>query len=202
MSRGGLYRALTVTSMALGRGPAARAVALSAELSSDDRVVDVGCGTGTAVRQAAGRCTSATGVDPDLAMLRLARLISAARRTRNVSWLEGSAAAVPLPDASATVVWALSSAHHWPERVAGWAEARRLLVPGGRLLVVERLTRAGARGHAAHGLTGGEADRLAADLTEAGFIHIQTEVTKAGRRRLVVLKCVLPGAAEPIGSRR
>jgi len=44
MSRGRLYRALTVLSMAVGRGPAARAVAASAKLSSDDRVVDIGCG--------------------------------------------------------------------------------------------------------------------------------------------------------------
>jgi ubiquinone/menaquinone biosynthesis C-methylase UbiE len=195
MSRGRLYRALTVLSMAVGRGPAARAVAASAKLSSDDRVVDIGCGPGTAVRQAASHCSSATGVDPDLAMLRLARWISAARRARNVSWLEGSAAAVPLPDASATVVWALSSAHHWPERAAGWAEARRLLAPGGRLLVVERLTPPGARGHAANGITEGGADRLAAELAEAGFSRVQAEVTKAGRRRIVVVKCAIPGAA-------
>jgi len=38
MSRGRLYRALTVLSMAVGRGPAARAVAASAKLSSDDRL--------------------------------------------------------------------------------------------------------------------------------------------------------------------
>jgi ubiquinone/menaquinone biosynthesis C-methylase UbiE len=195
MSQGRLYRALTVISMAVGRGPAARAVATSTKLSSDDRVVDIGCGPGAAVRQAASLCSSATGVDPDLAMLRLARWISAARRARNVSWLKGSAASVPLPDASATVVWALSSAHHWPDRVAGWAEARRLLAPGGRLLVVERLTPPGARGHAAHGLTEGGADLLAAELAEAGFSRVQAEVTKAGRRRLIVVKCVLPGAA-------
>jgi hypothetical protein len=61
--------------------------------------------------------------------------------------------------------------------------------------VVERLTHAGARGHAAHGLTEGEADRLAAELAEAGFSGVQAEVTKAGRRRLVIVKCALPGAA-------
>ena len=61
--------------------------------------------------------------------------------------------------------------------------------------MVERLTPAGARGHAAHGLTEDEADRLTAELAEAGFSSVQTEVTKAGRRRLVVVKCVLPGAA-------
>jgi ubiquinone/menaquinone biosynthesis C-methylase UbiE len=195
MSQARLYRALTVISMAFGRGPAARAVATSAELSSDDRVVDIGCGPGAAVREAASRGSSATGVDPDLSMLRLARWISAARRARNVNWLEGSAASVPLPDATATVVWAVSSAHHWPESVAGWAEARRLLAPGGRLLVAERLTPPGARGHAAHGLTRDGADRLAAELAAAGFSRVQAEVIKAGRRRLVVVRCALPSAA-------
>ncbi|HTW06931.1 MAG TPA: class I SAM-dependent methyltransferase [Acidimicrobiales bacterium] len=189
---GRLYRALTVLSMAVGRGPAARAAVESAVLSRDDRVVDIGCGPGAAVRLAAAGCAHATGVDPDPAMLRMARAISGARRSRNVSWLEGSAAAVPGPDASATVVWAVSSAHHWPERAAGWAEARRLLASGGRLLVVERLTRPGATGHGSHGLTQSQADRLAEELAEAGFAGVQCEVIKARRRKIVVLKCVSP----------
>lgn len=186
-----LHEVLYVLSMAVGRGPAARAVAKSAALSPDDRVVDIGCGPGTAARHAAARGAKATGVDPDPAMLRLARLITAVRGARNVSWLEGSAAAVPLADASATVVWSLSSAHHWPDRAAAWVEARRLLAPGGRLLVVERLTRPGARGHAAHGLTRPEADRVSAELADAGFTEVQVTTAKAGRRALVVVSGVV-----------
>ncbi len=44
---------LTVLSMTAGRGPLARAVADAAELTPADRVVDIGCGPGTAVRHAA-----------------------------------------------------------------------------------------------------------------------------------------------------
>jgi SAM-dependent methyltransferase len=49
-----------------------RAAADAAELAGADRVVDVGCGPGIAVRLAARRAAAATGVDPDPAMLRFA----------------------------------------------------------------------------------------------------------------------------------
>jgi len=58
-----------------------------------------------------------------------------------------------VPDDSATVAWAISSAHHWEDRAAAIGEARRALAPAGRLVLAERLTKPGARGHACHGLT-------------------------------------------------
>jgi cyclopropane fatty-acyl-phospholipid synthase-like methyltransferase len=64
---------ITAMSMTTGRGPLVRAVAGAAELTPADRVVDIGCGPGTAARYAARRAAAATGIDPDLAMLRLAR---------------------------------------------------------------------------------------------------------------------------------
>src|SRR5271157_5273200 len=99
------WQIVTALSMTAGRGPLARAVAGAA----------------------------ATGVDPDPAMLRLARWITALRRPPDVSWLEGRAKKLPLPDDQATVVWAISSAHHWEDRGAGIGEAWRVLAPDGRL---------------------------------------------------------------------
>jgi trans-aconitate methyltransferase len=58
--------------MTAGHGPRVRAVADAAELTAADRLVDVGCGPGTAVRLAARRAATATGIDPDPAMLGLA----------------------------------------------------------------------------------------------------------------------------------
>ncbi len=119
------WQIVTALSMTAGRGPLARAVADAAELTPADRVVDIGCGPGTAVRIAARRAATATGIDPDPAMLRLARWITALRRPPGVSWLEGRAEKLPLPDDQATVVWAISSAHHWEDRGAGIGEAWR-----------------------------------------------------------------------------
>ena len=134
-----------------------------------------------------------TGVDPAPEMLRLGQWITAARRIINVTFREGRAEALPLPDASVTVAWALSSVHHWPDRAAGLAEAARVLAPGGRILLAERLVKPGARGHAAHGLSRDEASRLAADLAAAGFTGASCDTRKAGRRRtLLIVRGTLP----------
>ena len=125
------WQIVTALSMTAGRGPPARAVADAAELTPADRVVDIGCGPGTAVRIAARQGAAATGVDPDPAMLRLARWITALRRPPDVSWFEGRAEKLPLPDDQATAVWAISSAHHWEDRRTGIGETWRVLAQAG-----------------------------------------------------------------------
>ena len=120
-------------------------------------------------------------------MLRLARWISGIRRTGNVSLLEGRAEELPVPDAVATVAWALSSAHHWSDRAAGLGEAWRALAPAGRLVIAERLVKAGARGHAAHGLSSDQAEELARQATAAGFTEVRVRSARAGRRQLVIV---------------
>ena len=108
---GGLVAAL---GFSVGRDPdAALAVDLAA-VGPGDRVVDIGCGPGVAVRHAAAAgATSVVGLDPAPVMIRVARLTSAFRRRAGVRYLEGAAEALPLDDASATVVWSLSTVHHW-----------------------------------------------------------------------------------------
>jgi len=183
--------------MTVGRGRAARTITHLAELTPDDRVIDIGCGPGTAARVGARRCAAVTGVDPAAAMLRLGRWLTAIRRVPNVTFVNGAAEAVPLPDANATVVWALSSLHHWADRAAGLAEATRVLAPGGRILISERLVQPGARGHAAHGLTRDQADQLAVELTTAGFNDVRCDMRRAGRRTLVVVRGSLAPADDP-----
>jgi SAM-dependent methyltransferase len=189
----GAYEVLTAVSMTVGRGPAARAVAEAAQISPQDRVVDVGCGPGTATRLAARGGAAATGIDPSPAMLRLARWISTARRVHGIDWHEGRAEALPVPDATATLGWALSTVHHWDNPAAGLSELYRILAPGGRVLLAERLVRPGARGHAAHGLTCSQADALASLLAAAGFIDLHTDTRQAGRRTLIILRARRPG---------
>ena len=180
--------ALFAVSMVFGRGKAATCVADRARLTAADRVVDVGCGPGTAVRVASRRCEWATGVDPDPTMLRFGRWLAALLRRKNLSLVQGGAESLPLPDAAATVVWALSSVHHWSDRDAGLAEAKRVLVPGGRVFLVERLSPPGARGHARYGMTEPQLDALEADATRAGFLAVRREMHVAGRDTLAVVR--------------
>ena len=179
---------LCAAAMLAGRGAAARAVTRIAGLTGGDRVVDVGCGPGTAVREAARHAGAATGIDPNAASLALARWISGGRRARNITWLQGSAEHLPLPDACASVVWSLSAVHHWADRQAGFAEARRVLAEGGRLLIAERSIRPGGRGHAAHGLSAPQAEQVAAELASAGFTGVRVQTSRAGRRVLTIIQ--------------
>ncbi|WP_197373658.1 class I SAM-dependent methyltransferase [Mycolicibacterium baixiangningiae] len=161
-----------------GRGNA-RLAADVAAVSVDDRVVDVGCGPGTAARVAARRGARVTGVDPSESMLRVARAVT--RRRTAVTWVRGGAEALPVPDASATVVWALATVHHWPDVGAALTEIHRVLSPGGRLLVVERHVQPGATGLASHGWTAQQAETFAALCRSAGLTDVR--VTGHGRRR-------------------
>jgi ubiquinone/menaquinone biosynthesis C-methylase UbiE len=182
------YEIMTAVSMTIGRGSRARAAAAAARLTPADRVLDIGCGPGTAVRLAARRADTATGIDPSPVMLQLARQITGILRSRHVSWAEGKAEKLPVPDGQATVAWAISSVHHWDDLSAGLGEARRALAPDGRLVLVERLARPGARGHAAHGLTSGQAEDLARQLTAAGFLRVEVHTRKVGHRNLVIIQ--------------
>ncbi len=191
----GVARALNAVSLAFGRGAVATCVTDLALLTPADHVVDVGCGPGTAARVASRQCRRVTGVDPDPTSLRLARVLDSLRRRRNVQIVEGSAEALPLPDAGATVVWAISSVHHWADPTAGLSEALRVLEPGGRVFLVEQLKDSGARGNRAHGLTVAEVKGVLDQAKAAGFTAVRRETHVAGRRTVAVVRGSRPGAA-------
>jgi len=183
-----LHHLVYTVSMVFGRGRMATFVADLARLTPTDRVVDVGCGPGTAVRVASRRCDAATGVDPDPTMLRYGRWLTRMRRRRNVDLIEGGAEALPLPDDSATIAWALTSVHHWSDRAAGLAEMRRVLAPGGRVFLVERLTQPGDRGHRSYGLNEAQLVTLEEDLRRAGISAVRRETHVVGRETLAVVR--------------
>lgn len=162
-----------------GRATARLAADLSG-IGADDHVVDVGCGPGTAARVAAGRGARVTGVDPSASMLRVARLVS--RRRAGIIWATGGAEALPVADDCATAVWALATVHHWQDVAAGIAEAQRVLVPGGRLLAVERQSPPDATGVASHGWTAQQAEAFAALCRSSGMVDVDVADCRAGRR--------------------
>src|SRR3954463_2901737 len=111
--------------MVRGRGPVARLACDLTGVGPDDRVVDVGCGPGAAVREAAGRGARVTGIDPAPVMLRVARWTTARGIGGRVDWVEGLAESLPLEDDAASVLWSLSTVHHWADVEEGVAEAAR-----------------------------------------------------------------------------
>jgi ubiquinone/menaquinone biosynthesis C-methylase UbiE len=99
-------------------------------------VVDVGCGTGTLTIPVAERLPAArvVGVDGDPKILDLARKKSGSDR---IEWVEGFADDLPFGDGEVDAYVTTLVFHHLPLGVkrAALAEARRVLRPGGRLVV-------------------------------------------------------------------
>jgi SAM-dependent methyltransferase len=94
-------------------------------------VVDVGCGAGRAVAELAGRGVHAVGVDPDPWMLTAAR-----ERWPAAEFREGGAEDLPFADGSMDGYRADKVFHLLREPGRAVAEARRVLRPGGRIVLV------------------------------------------------------------------
>lgn len=151
--------------------PPADAGALRAGLAFAEREVsralDVGGGTGRAARALPE--VDVTVVDAAAGMLRGAR-------RRGVAGVRGDATRLPICDASVDAVLALDALHHFPDQGGALAEARRVLRPGG-VLVVREFDRSTLRGRAtafAEHLIGFESrfftpDELAAAIGRAGL---------------------------------
>jgi ubiquinone/menaquinone biosynthesis C-methylase UbiE len=102
-----------------------------------ERVLDVGSGTGYALRQLAAALPDArelTGVDAAPEMVRVAREASAAG-DRRVRFIQGTAEHLPLPDGSVDLIISTTSFDHWADQRAGLAECARVLTPGGQLVL-------------------------------------------------------------------
>ena len=179
----GLLGGLT---MAFGRGRSTRLVADLAEVGPGDRVVDVGCGPGRFLREAAERGATAVGVDPSAQMRRLAGWRTPARLRDAVRVADGTAERLPLEDGAATVAWAVASYHHWTDPDAGLAELRRVLRPAGRLLIAERLARPGGW-FQHHALSWEQGQDLVAQAERAGFTDVAAVRPTLGRRHQLLV---------------
>lgn len=123
-------------------------------------------------------------------MLRVARAVT--RRRDGVEWANGAAENLPVPSASATVVWSLATVHHWKDVTKGLAETHRVLASGGRVLAIERQSPPEATGLASHGWTEEQAEAFAAQCRTAGFEDVRVDRCCAGRRAVWTVRGVKP----------
>ncbi|MHC5905431.1 methyltransferase domain-containing protein [Streptomyces sp. S6] len=94
-------------------------------------VVDVGCGAGRAVAELAGRGVRAVGVDPDPGMLAVAQ-----ERWPQGEFRKAGAEELPFDEGSLRGYRADKILHLLREPRRAVAEARRVLCPGGRIVLV------------------------------------------------------------------
>jgi ArsR family transcriptional regulator len=109
------------------------------QLVPHGRYADLGIGDGLLTLMLAEVAERVTAVDISPEMLNQLRVRAAAKGIKNIETVEGEIEDLPLPDASHDVVVMSQALHHArsPERALD--EARRILTPGGRLLVLDLL---------------------------------------------------------------
>ena len=106
----------------------------------DDRLIvgglsalDIGTGTGTVARGLAAKGLAVTGLDPSEALLGEAASL-ATEAGLQIDFRTGTAENLPFTDASFDIVTA-GQCWHWFDRPAVATEIRRVLSPGGRIII-------------------------------------------------------------------
>ena len=118
-------------------GPWAPGLVELAALRRGERVLDLACGTGVVARLAAphvGSTGQVTGIDLNAGMLAVARTVPPPSGPAIV-WVEASATAMGLPNASIDVILCQQGLKFFPDKLAALREMHRVLVPGGRVLL-------------------------------------------------------------------
>jgi ubiquinone/menaquinone biosynthesis C-methylase UbiE len=104
------------------------------------RWIEVACGPGLIARAMAPRVGSVVGLDLTPAMIDKARDDAAAAGVENVSFEVGDATALDLPDDSLDGAITRFSLHHIPAPVRVLEEMRRVVKPGGYVVVSDFVT--------------------------------------------------------------
>lgn len=151
------------------------------QLAPRGRYADLGIGDGLLTLMLAEVAKSVTAVDISPEMLAQLRARAAKQGITNIETVEGEIEDLPLPDASFDVVVLSQALHHAVHPVRALGEARRILVPGGRLLVIDLLahTEEWVRDQLQHVHLGFTEVALTELLAEGGFER--TLVRRAAR---------------------
>ena len=160
-----------------------------ADLGEGQVVLDLGSGGGIDVLLSArrvGPAGKAYGLDMTDEMLELARKNQHQAGVENVEFLKGTIEEVPLPDDSVDVIISNCVINLSVDKAAVFAEAHRVLRPGGRLAVSDIVIRREVDPEVRRnveawiGCVAGalEEDEYRAGLDAAGFVDVEIEPTR------------------------
>jgi demethylmenaquinone methyltransferase/2-methoxy-6-polyprenyl-1,4-benzoquinol methylase len=108
-----------------------------ANLKATDQVVDVACGTGDLTIAFAHRLAKLGGGPTPLGIDFTFPMLPIARRKSDALFVNGDAQALPLPDACCDVVSIAFGIRNVADPLVAMREFRRVLRPGGRLIILE-----------------------------------------------------------------
>ena len=169
-----------------------RALLAAAAVRPGDEVLDVGCGTGHVTRAVAALARPGTATGIDLS----GRMIEVARAAGGAAYVQGDAQVHPFPAGAYDLVVSRTGAMFFGDPDAAFANLRRALRPGGRLvlLVWQAAERNEWIGSVSAALTGralspppgapspfslGDPERMRALLGGAGFAEVTVDGVEA-----------------------
>ena len=184
---------LLLRSMNIGHGRLHQWGLKAAGIQLTDRVLDVGCGGGKAISRILEETRrEVAGVDHSPEAVKTARSVNrAAISSGRLRIVESSVENLPFRDGFFDVVTAFETTYFWPELQAGLTEIRRVLSPGGRLVIANEFADRASAGAWADRLNMHvpDSEALAGAAYEAGFLMVDVSVhPHNGWLRLVAAK--------------
>ena len=184
------------------RQPRAQAIDLLG-LTPDDRLLDLGCGTGATLRALAPSVSRAVGADVAPAMIDEARRLASGKA--DLEFVVAEAGQLPFADETFSVILCTFSFHHYPRPAQAVREMARVLEGGGRLVLADsssdlwaiRLADAVARRREPGHVRFRSSREIASLLTGAGFTGITIEPRRSW---YMIAQAVKPAvSSEPDG---
>ena len=110
---------------------------VAAAIPQTGTALDVGCGAGHLSFALAPRLSRVVALDASAGMLETVRTAALARGLKTIETRLADAQSLPFADATFCLVATRYSAHHWTHLERALAEMRRVVRPGGYLLVAD-----------------------------------------------------------------
>ena len=117
-------------------------------IGKSDTILDIGCGGGRTIAKLAKIASEGTvhGIDYSEASVAVSRRTNKRSiRAGRVEVQQGSVSQLPFPDDKFDLVTAVETHYYWPDLPADMREIRRVLKPGGTLILIVEAYRGGKK---------------------------------------------------------
>jgi ubiquinone/menaquinone biosynthesis C-methylase UbiE len=159
------------------------------DVQLDSKVLEIGFGTGALVERLGALAPAGRIAGIDLSPLMVAQATRRNRQAVQAGRVElrcGSVSALPFADRSFDRVVAVNAFQFWPTPLHDLREVRRVLAPGGRLVLGMRLT----EGAHPRSLRREQIDPIRTLLAQAGFARVAAVERRHGRGSAVYIIAV------------
>lgn len=141
-------------------------------------IADLGSGEGSSALLLSQRAVRVIAVDSSAKMIEVAREQALRHGVKNVDYRLGDMEEIPIASGEVDLVWVSQSLHHALHPARALEEARRILSPGGRIVILDLVKHRfeEARELYADAWLGFSKAELESMLEKAGFTEVQTSI--------------------------